>query len=515
MSRVAGKRKRVRFRQIAPLGAGGMAEVHLATMARGSEQRLVALKRLHKHVLMQPGNLEMFQREARISSLLSHPHIVAVEDFGADAQGPYIALEYVSGRPASALIRARKHIDPLLLKTAVLRVIGDAARAVAHAHAFVDHGAGITGVVHRDISLDNLLVSYEGVAKLADFGIALMVGATRVTQTGVLKGKFGFMAPELFDGQQADQRTDVFALAAASFQLLTGMKPFAGNTDAEIVRAVLAAKAPSLSALRPDLPPGVIEWVDRGLQKSPEDRLPPARLAAIIDQALAREPNDGRDALVELMDVTFPAGIDARRAATSKLVLRHTKSVERGRRYAVVRWAGAALACSVALGTAGFVLTQQKPPVVVDTELAVEPAEPLHPGRLEVAEPTPQADVPAPVPPDEPPPLALEPVRLTAEPTVAPMRSPAPSSSRKKSRVVSAVRRVPEAKKTGTLLLRIQPWAKVLVDGTPRGTTPMAPLTLPVGRHSVVLINDELGVKRTVSVRVEENRQQVLKLALP
>lgn len=535
----------IRFKVLARLGAGGMGDVHLATMTRGPEQRLVALKRLHPHLLVQPGMVQTFEREARISALLSHPHIAAVHAFGSDAAGPYLALEYVEGRSASALLSVPAHVGPTIQRTAALRILCDVASALAHAHAFADEETGVHGVVHRDISLDNVLVSYTGVAKLADFGIATLVGGTRVTQTGVLKGKFGFIAPELFEGQPADPRSDVFALAAAAFQLLTGMKPFPGNTEAEILRAVLSTEPPALSALRPDLPTDVCTWVERGLQKVPAERLPARALRDAIEEALSEFPEQGRDAVAELMDQSFPVENDARRASTSRLLIRHTRTVEsaKARRQFFLIGAGAlgAIAAAIVL----FVSLPREPhpeplrePVVMMTD-----GVPTQPG-VDAQRDIPIEDTSA------APPMGAQvaqaaqtaaAVEVASGPSPRPEGSPQISAAATASqqggeaardsgaRVVSAegrARRAPvrAAKaerrtatapvRTGTLRLRIQPWARVHVDGDFKGVTPMGPIELPAGTHTLLLTNDELRVRRTMKVTIRANREKLVKLAL-
>ena len=296
------------------LGTGGMGEVHLARMITGAGAELVALKRIRSEMSEQPDLRLQFEREARITSLLRHPHIVELRRFGIDDKGPFLALEFIEGRSALGLeiaLHDRGLSMPLQVALAICR---DAARGLVFAHSFRNQAEGVDHVVHRDISPDNFLVGYDGFTKVSDFGIAKIVGGTTLSHTDTVRGKYGYMAPELFEGDEADTRSDVFAFAATLFRLVTGTPAFQGKTEAEMLRAVLHSQPVRASQLV-EVPAAIDEWIDRALGKIPRDR--PANLTeilALLEAALAREPDEGRAAVSEQMRTCFPIGDDQRRA---------------------------------------------------------------------------------------------------------------------------------------------------------------------------------------------------------
>jgi serine/threonine protein kinase len=244
-----------------------MADVFLAQdTSRGG--RLVALKRMRDP---SPDMMVRFAREARIGALLVHPNVVRVEDAGQDAEGPFIVLEFVDGLSASALLRFfAGQRTPLPLELWLV-IAQDMAAGLHYAHsARLEDGS--SGVLHRDLSPDNVLISREGVAKLSDFGVAYVEGDTRVTRTGTLKGKLTYLAPELFEGVAYSTASDVYALGVTLFKLAAGVAPFRGGNDGVLVRNILQGERPALSALRPDLPGSLAAWVQQAIGLRPGDR---------------------------------------------------------------------------------------------------------------------------------------------------------------------------------------------------------------------------------------------------
>lgn len=297
-----------------------MGHVHLALMHLVGSSELVALKRLHAELADRPEHLEQFEREARITSLLRHPNIVALRRYGVDEEGPFLALEFVEGRSAREL-QDEAHRRQLVLSLKVaLSIARDAARGLSFAHSFREESLGVDHIVHGDVSPENLLVSYDGPAKVTDFGIAKIVGGATLTGTEATRGKFGYLAPELLEGQKGDTRCDVFAFGATLFRLLTGTAAFAGKTEAELVRAVLTSQPLRASSLI-DLPPAIDDWIARALAKDPSER--PANLKqalALCEAELAAEPEQGRAAVSALMLTCFPVGEDGWRTQVHQAV---------------------------------------------------------------------------------------------------------------------------------------------------------------------------------------------------
>jgi serine/threonine protein kinase len=279
------------------LGSGGMADVFLArdTSLGG---RLVALKRVRG---AHPDLLVHFNREARAGALLVHPNIVRVEDSGQDAEGPYIALEFVDGVSASTLLRFYAHLRMALPVEQWSVLARDVAAGLHHAHS-ISVKNDVQGVLHRDLSPDNVLISIEGVAKLSDFGLAYIPGDTRLTRTGSVRGKVTYLAPELFEGGNPSPATDIYGLGVVLFRLATGMAPFRGNNDGELILNILHGQRPVLSALRPDLPGPVAAWVQQAISRQPNER---PSLATLLELLPAYEP--GGAARASLSQVVLTA----------------------------------------------------------------------------------------------------------------------------------------------------------------------------------------------------------------
>ncbi len=283
-----------RYRVLRPLGRGGMAEVFEA-VAAGAEgwQRRVALKRVlpeHQH---DPGLAEMFLDEARIASGLHHANIVSVLDFGVVDGLPFQVLELVDGLDAGRLwARGQRRGEPLPLPLA-LHLGSTIAHALHHAHTARDAAGQPQGIVHRDVSPANILVSWEGDVLLADFGIAIAKHRSTRTQTGLAKGTAAYWAPEQATGGQVDPRTDVFALAATLHRLMCGHSPLAG----ENALADLLVGRPL--TLDPSLPDDVAEVLARALQRDKGLRhTDAAELAAALGTCMSRRlVEDPRSAL--------------------------------------------------------------------------------------------------------------------------------------------------------------------------------------------------------------------------
>ncbi len=285
-----------------------MGDVFLAKVHRPSgDPEVVALKRLRRELWDDPQAQRQFEREARICSLLRHPNIVLLREFGRDDDGPYLALEYVNGCSAATLQRSlAARAEPLPLRAA-FSICRDIAAALRYAHTYRDADQSIDGVIHRDVTPENVLVGFGGSAKLADFGIARMIGGVTTTQTTTVKGKFPYMAPELFGGHAADRCTDLFALGATAFTIIAGFAPFQGRTEAELINAVLHATPPRISSVRPGVPAAIETWIAHAMEKGREQRpLDSLDLSLALDAFCGGEA--GRNLVSRCMRVAFPEG---------------------------------------------------------------------------------------------------------------------------------------------------------------------------------------------------------------
>jgi serine/threonine protein kinase len=252
------------------LAEGGMAEIFLA-QSRGPEgfEKQVVIKRIRSALADDPSFVQMFIAEARVASKLNHANVVHIFDFDRHEDSYYLAMEYVRGKSLAELHRrvrnAQEPFPPVLAAQICLEV----ARGLAYAHRLTEHGQSL-GLVHRDVTPHNVLVSYEGAVKLTDFGIAK--ASNRASTAGMLKGKFAYMAPEQARGEPVDSRTDLFALGITLWELLTGARLFDGDSDLAVLRAVQEREIRSPSTVNRVVDPALAEVVMTALQRDPARR---------------------------------------------------------------------------------------------------------------------------------------------------------------------------------------------------------------------------------------------------
>jgi serine/threonine protein kinase len=271
-----------RYQLCFELASGGMASVYLAR-AEGSPgfQKLVALKRIHPHLATEKDYVEMFLDEARITSRITHANVCSVFDFG-EADGEYfMAMEYLVGEPLSRVHRrVLSNVDQRsspLLPARMARVIAQACEGLHAAHELQDANGKSLHVVHRDVSAENLFVTYNGATQVVDFGIAHASQRVHHTEAGQVKGTFPYMAPEQMTAAAVDRRVDVWALGAVLWELLTLRRLFLRDTDVNTMYAVLSGEIRPPSDHRSDVPPELDEIVMNALQRSPDERWQSAR----------------------------------------------------------------------------------------------------------------------------------------------------------------------------------------------------------------------------------------------
>lgn len=258
-----------RYELLASLGSGGMATVYLARHEgpQGYE-RLVALKLLHPHMRDDPQAVVAFIQEARVASELRHPNIVQVLDVDDLPEGLFMVMEQVEGGSLSALGRS-EYRPPLPIS---LRLLTDVLAGLHHAHEHRDIEGRPLHIVHRDFTPQNILVGVNGIAKLADFGIAKVLGANQRTTTGVVKGKVSYMAPEQAEGRAVDARTDIWAAGVVAWELVTKRRLYVDENEVAILLKIVRERPPRARHVRPDVSPELDEAIARALEPDPSRR---------------------------------------------------------------------------------------------------------------------------------------------------------------------------------------------------------------------------------------------------
>lgn len=256
------------------LGVGGMATVHRAKK-RGIAgfERGVALKRMLPHLAEDAEFINSFVREAKLASLLVHPNIAQIYDFGRVGAVYYIAMEHVDGFDVRKMLRySNRHKEPLPLNV-VMSVMCELCDALEHAHTFVDEHGQPQGIVHRDVSPSNLIVAQSGHLKVIDFGIAKANVRQLHTESGRVKGKLGYMSPEAVTGRAFGPVSDVFSAGVVAHELLTAHPLFSAKTDYDTLIRIHEAEIPPPSRRNPGVPAALDEVVLAALARDPERRL--------------------------------------------------------------------------------------------------------------------------------------------------------------------------------------------------------------------------------------------------
>jgi serine/threonine protein kinase len=260
-----------RYELVEPLAQGGMAELWRAKLkgAAGFERGLV-LKRVLPHLAGDRSYVDMFLREARLSSRLSHPNLVQVFELGEVDGVYYLTMEHVDGADLCDLVAARHH-EPLPFGCAAL--IGrEICRGLHYVHQLKDEQGRPLKMIHRDVSPSNIMLSAEGVVKLVDFGVAKAAASDERSAVHEIKGKLAYLAPEQITLRRADARSDLFAAGITLHELLTGRRLFRRDTDKETLKSVLSAPIRPPSLYNPAVPPELDAIVMRALERDPKLR---------------------------------------------------------------------------------------------------------------------------------------------------------------------------------------------------------------------------------------------------
>jgi hypothetical protein len=401
--RGGGKDRLGRYRLLELIATGGMAEIHLAR-AEGAAgfEKLLAIKRILPEHARDAEFVAMFLLEARIAATLHHANVVQVYDFGYDDGSYFLAMEYLRGsdtrRIVDALARAGQRMP---LEIAVAIAMG-AAAGLHYLHDKRDAEGRPLGLVHRDVSPQNIFVTADGTVKMVDFGIAKAVNRGDGTRAGTVKGKIGYLSPEQCRAEPLDRRSDVFSLAVVLWELTVGRRLFEGDSDFNVMRAIDERDAPNPSSLVPDYPRALERIVQRGLARDRDRRYASAEEMLVDlesfarDRKLAISPRSVAAFVAPLLaaevDAPVAPGEDGARARTRALPREAARPRRRRSLVAamVLATAGGALA-------AGWLVTR---------------------GRASTARPA--AAAPA------PPPAVAAPVMVAPPPPAPPPPAPAP-----------------------------------------------------------------------------------------
>ncbi len=238
------------------LATGGMAEVFLArSQAAGGITKFVAVKRILPQYADSPEFIDMFKDEAKIAVNLNHSNIVSIYDFGVQHKQFYLVMDYVEGRNLRQILNKLKKGNLRLSVDQVIYIIREVATGLEHAHRCLDGSTGKPlNITHRDMSPQNVMVSFEGEVKIVDFGIAKAESQLETTRAGTLKGKFGYMSPEQAEGHTVDLRTDIFSLGIVLWELLANDRLFIASNELNTLRKIRDCQVPSLRKINPNIP---------------------------------------------------------------------------------------------------------------------------------------------------------------------------------------------------------------------------------------------------------------------
>ncbi len=256
-----------------PLGSGGMATVYAGTASgAGGFSRHVAIKRLRDDFVGDPDAVAMLLDEARLVGRIHHPHVVGTLDVVQHDGELLLVMEYVPGVSLAELVRGAADLPAAFPLPVALRIMTHVLDALGAAHTATGGDGTPLGIVHRDVSPQNILIGPEGIARIADFGVAKAAGRVQTTRDGQLKGKLGYMAPEQVCGGHVDRRTDIYAAGVVLWELLTGERLFQRDTPAATVNAIANDEQPAPSERVAGLPVGLDAVVLAALSKNPDER---------------------------------------------------------------------------------------------------------------------------------------------------------------------------------------------------------------------------------------------------
>ncbi len=309
------------------LSTGGMAEVYLARMSGvGGFTKPVALKLILPHLAADSMFIKMFLDEARLAVALSHDHIAQILDLGEKHGRYYIAMEFAHGRDLQQISSRTRKSGRLLPLPYAAKIISQIAEGLYYAHTKTDDAGQPLGIVHRDVSPHNVILTFDGTSKLIDFGVAKARITYQDEEEGILKGKFSYMSPEQIRGMPVDPRSDIFALGIVLWEICTGAKLYRESSELLTMEAILRKPVPKPRDMRGDMPPDLEAIILKALAKRSVDRFQSAQeMHAALEGYLGRSGwTVGRPHLAEFMKKLFPDEYEE----TRKLLAEEQKKAE-------------------------------------------------------------------------------------------------------------------------------------------------------------------------------------------
>ena len=527
--------KLARYQVLGRLATGGMAEVWLGrALGFGGFEKLVVLKTILPNLITNPQFVQMFINEARVAAMLNHPNCVQIFELGKEEELLYIAMEYIEGFSLSRVLKRAKAQGVPIAMDVVARIAADALSGLEYAHKLTDREGRPVGLIHRDVSPDNLLISFAGQTKLVDFGIAkASLSAGAATRAGTVKGKFGYIAPEYLRGNKIDGRADLFALGVVLYRALTGKRPFIGPSEAAVSLAVMRDTPLWPTEVDPSLPQAISAVVMMALEKEPDARFASAKAMRQAIEA-AQRPADAED-VSALLNTLWPSG-DPERVALETLASGRAEESSEPLLESIVSTGIEVPHDARASGPHASVLD----PEPDSAATAIEPLVPPLPSPAPLLGPEPLSKatvvekkvkvtpvaLPDEEPDDEPrrPPRVLMwavlglsiraggfgvwKLKAAPKPAAPPVVEPVPAATA----VAQDPQPDPEPKK-GMLSVKADPWAYVKIDGKSAGQTPVRRELLE-GAHSVELTNTELNVTKRLSVEIKAGETRALNVKL-
>src|SRR5713226_897970 len=302
------------------LAVGGMAEIFLArqTGVEGFEKTVV-LKRIRPHLGDKKSFVRMFLNEAKLAAQLNHPNIIQIHDLGKVGDSYFIAMEYLFGRDMRRVIPKAEQQGIAFPIVYACKIASQVLEGLYYAHQKADLQGQPLGIVHRDVTPENIFVSFDGGVKVLDFGIAKAANQVEMTRAGEIKGKLSYMSPEQCMGKPLDHRSDIFSLGVVLYEWVTGFKLFTGESDVAVLKSITDGKIYKPSYFKADVPEQIEQILMRALEKDPEQRYQTAwEMQYDLDKFLANnEFTPSNQHLATFMKQLFADEMDAERARLS------------------------------------------------------------------------------------------------------------------------------------------------------------------------------------------------------
>jgi serine/threonine-protein kinase len=289
----ADSKKLIRFGKytlIDRVAVGGMAEIFVAHQSGlAGFEKIIVIKRIRPHLSNQANFVKMFLNEAKLAAQLTHPNIVQIYDLGKIADSYFIAMEYIFGRDMRRIIPKADELGIPFPMVYALKIASSVCEGLYYAHQKCDPYGNPLHLVHRDVTPENIFVSFDGTVKILDFGIAKAANQFEQTKAGEIKGKLSYMSPEQCMGTSLDCRSDIFSLGVALYEWLTGFKLFTGDSEVAILKSITEGKIYAPSYFKADIPDAVEAILMKALEKNRDQRYQTAwEMQYDIDQFLSR-----------------------------------------------------------------------------------------------------------------------------------------------------------------------------------------------------------------------------------